>query len=222
MFKSIIAHFVIFVISLASEAIAEDYPFSGYFSQEPASQKSGFLQAKCARVFFYQDKDGKATGYILDEKLYKDSGKVQFRVAGKTTCFYQSDLNKESCITDHFFGQNESEHFVFFGYYPRPEIEPIQVFFFENGFEINRYIASPKVDQNIDNFPNREDVIYHRCEGFDETSLKGHLSDNLNTLSYEISEKYHEPSFPETEISSVLDIMQKIGKTAFNATLPGQ
>ena len=78
MFKSIIAHFVIFVISLASEAIAEDYPSQVTSVKSPLPRSRASYRQNALAYFFIKTKMAKQRVTSLMKSFIRILAKFSF------------------------------------------------------------------------------------------------------------------------------------------------
>ncbi|MDP8995708.1 MAG: hypothetical protein M3O03_01705 [Pseudomonadota bacterium] len=200
---------------------AEDYPYSGYFSVQMKDSSPGFKQAKCALEFYKQNSDGTATDYFLDTDKFKKNGIVSYFVVDRNTCTYYPSTKSDSCTAtsyDHD-GTRQGVQFDLYESLPPDDFSYVN---FADDTELNRFAHSTQKSLPNDKFPTAIRFYVHRCEGFDDSALYDHLTEHVNTLSEDETYDVFAKPIEKGEIPLVLDIMQKIGKPAFNATMPGQ
>ena len=111
---------------------------------------------------------------------------------------------------------------VFYDYIDEVTVHGVSYYSFSDENERVRFAEYQKTGEYSGEFPTAQKMYLHRCEGFSDTILKNHLTDNKNDRTPEATADMIWGSPGDADLPQVLDVMQKIGKTAFNATLPGQ
>jgi hypothetical protein len=92
----------LFALTLvAPQAIAADYPFSGYFTSQEIDMPPDEVQLACAFGFFRQDKDGSFIGYLIDRDGYKADRTLRYHEYGRGKCVIDETGQVETCtMTD--------------------------------------------------------------------------------------------------------------------------
>jgi hypothetical protein len=220
-FKFLLTTALFAILTSVSTAKAEQYPYSGYFTVRSQDTPATMLQAACAIDFFKKELDGTALNYILDEKLYKKDGTVSYIVSDKTTCTYVSLSGIDSCIAELYHRDGIASR-VFFISYERLPGDNVQAVLFTVLDDIYAFLRSSDKVVPSSNYPSAKRYNIHRCEGFTDETITRHLTQKRNTLSPDETISYFSKPIDKEAIPMILDVMQKIGKEAFNATLPGQ
>lgn len=211
----------LFIIFLQKAALADAYPYSGYFSVNNVQADPKFMQAKCALAFFKQDADGVGRDYIIDLNEYKKTGHVQYLQVDQTTCVYHASKQSDSCEAEVYdkSGKSHSTNFD----YILPITETGGDFYsFTGEKELENFISSPTKEIPDFGYISAQKMHLHRCVGFsDETVLK-HVPNRLNDMTVEDTINLININPTEKDIPAILEVMQLIGIAAANATLPGQ
>jgi hypothetical protein len=209
------------VLSFTPNANAADYPYRGYFTFQTGLEKPEFMQAKCAYSFYKQNSDGTGTDYILDEKTYASSGKVQYLIYAENSCVFdpinQTDRCDQTVYTNNGSTKSNSRDVL-----KRLTDESFVNIFFNTELELKFYLQSQTKEIPSWIYPSAQQIFSKRCEGFDDTTLNGHLTSvqNKSTLD-ELSNILNRP-YRKTDTPEILRIMEEISPEAANATLPGQ
>lgn len=209
------------ILTTVSTVNAEQYPYSGYFTVRSEDTPATMLQAACAIDFFKKELDGTALNYILDEKLYKKDGTVSYIISDKTTCAYVSLSGIDSCFAELYHRDGIASR-VFFISYERLPGDNVRAVLFRVLDDIYAFLRSSEKVIPSSNYPSAKRYNIHRCEGFTDETITRHLTQKRNALSRDETVSYFSKPIDKETIPMVLDVMQKIGKEAFNATLPGQ
>ena len=216
-----VAATILCILGVSKPTHAEDYPYSGYFSIQETDSSPGFKQAKCALEFFKQNSDGTATDYFLDTDRFKKDGTVSYFVVDRTICIYYPPKHSDRCTVTNYDqdGSHQSVQFDLYEGLPTTDTSYVN---FADDVELDEFAKSKQKSLPNNKFPTGFRFYLHRCEGFDDSALDSHLTEHVNMLSADETFEIFSKTVGKTEIPLVLDIMQKIGKPAFNATLPGQ
>ena len=216
-----ISGFGLIIFINASSAFADAFPYSGYFTYQTEKPQTALMQAKCAYMFFRQNADGSGVDYILDEVTYASTGEVKYNVFGANWCEHDSKKSTDKCKQEIYdeTGSTKSESFDVLKIDNKDSFSNV---FFQTSFEQEMYVDSK--DKTLPNwkFPTATVVYSQRCIGFSDETMKSHLTTKHSVLSQDIlGERIDQAASPE-KFPQILDIMQKIGVAAMNATLPGQ
>jgi hypothetical protein len=209
------------LFTTVSIAQAEEYPYSGYFTVRSEDTPAAMLQAACALDFFKKEADGTAFNYMLDEELYRKDGTVSYIVSDRTVCAYVSQSGIDSCIAELYHRDGIASRVFFISYDSLPG-DNVRAVLFRVIEDIYAFLRS--LDKAIpnSNYPSAKRYNIHRCEGFTDETIASHLTQKRNALSPDETTSYFSKPIDKDAIPMILDVMQKIGKKAFNATLPGQ
>jgi hypothetical protein len=220
-FKFLLTTTLFAMLTTVSTAKAEQYPYSGYFTVRSEDTPATMLQAACALDFFKKELDGTALNYMLDEKLYNKNGTVSYIVSDKTTCAYVSLSGIDSCFAELYHRDGIASR-VFFISYERLPGDNVHAVLFRVIDDVYAFLRSSDKVIPSSNYPSAKRYNIHRCEGFTDETITRHLTQKRNALSPAETASYISRPINKDTIPMVLDVMQKIGKRAFNATLPGQ
>jgi hypothetical protein len=202
-------------------AFADGYPYSGYFAQRTETTPREMLQAACSLMFFKQNLDGTSITYVLNEEEFKKNGTVSYVIINKSNCRYAAKTGIDSCLSENF-DQGSSYSGIFFFYYDRLPGDDVTGFMFSNINDTYAFLRSRDKTLPSDDYSSATKYNIHRCEGFSDETMSKHLTQQSNTLPADATDGLYERPIDKQVIPMVLDVMQKIGKKAFNATLPGQ
>jgi hypothetical protein len=82
-------------------ALAEDYPYTGYFTQAAEQGRWSPLDIRaCALSFFDQKKDGTFIAYHADLGRFQSKGELRFVIYQRGHCSYDAATKLERCATD--------------------------------------------------------------------------------------------------------------------------
>jgi len=81
---------------LAGGALADPYPFSGYF----AMQSPGSVHANCAFDILRQREDGAFSGYLLDRSHWDTHGEARFLRYKFGKCMFEAATRTDNCIAE--------------------------------------------------------------------------------------------------------------------------
>ena len=179
------------------------------------------MQAKCAHMFYKQNADGSGVDYILDEKNYAATGAVKYLVFAENWCDFNGAANTNTCLQIIYdnSGSTKSESYDVL---QSSDTDSFVNVFFLTKFEQQIYVTA--TDKTIPSWklPTATPVYSQRCIGFDDQTLLSHLLPTHSELTQKALAKIMNRPIDAVNFTEVLDIMQKIGTKAAQATLPGQ
>jgi hypothetical protein len=91
---------------VGTAALADPYPFSGYFALQTPEQP----QANCAFDVLHQSRDGTFSGYLLDRRHWGEAREPRFLRYKFGTCTYDAAQRTDNCTAEqnHISGVKES------------------------------------------------------------------------------------------------------------------
>ena len=191
------------LVAATPAARAEDYPFTGYFTNAGDPAKADLLDAKrCALNFFRQEPNGDFISYHLDHDLFVRTGTIRYVIFQSGRCTYQSSTRVEACHAA-FDTDRSSQGATFYSLIE--SIEPAYVF--TRTYET--MAAAQGASQNGDSTSGNENA-YFRC-GFDEARLKPVLSADASTLATSAREPLLLPEAPLLTSESVASVARAVG-----------
>lgn len=215
------AQIILLVMLTASTAFSDDFPYTGYFTYQSEKPEIALMQAKCAHMFFKQNADGSGVNYILDDEAYAKTGEVRYNIFAANWCHHDAKLRTNNCNQEIYdeSGASKSESFDVLQIGTKDSFS--NVFFVT---ELEQKIFVDAKDKTLPSwkFPTASVVYSQRCIGFNDQTLQSHLTKSHSVLNQQDLATIMNRTVNTDRFSQILDIMQKIGKEAMNATLPGQ
>jgi hypothetical protein len=211
----------VMVCVAASSALADDYPYSGYFTGYDVKVAPSLLQGKCALQFYHQKTDGTSINYVLDQKTYNTTGQVQYKIANVVSCKYDSSSKIGEC-SETFYNSLGSETDIFYEILNATSADAFFIINFNSKQELIDYQRFETEHALSGKLGSGRGVFSQRCVGFNADVLQSHITGEYKDAPPGSIREIWDKIIERKDFSMVLDIMQQIGPTAANATLPGQ
>ena len=92
-------------------ALADDYPYSGFFWLAVEGDETGNLDSRCALSFLEQRKDGTWSVYHLDLEEFSKTKTVVYKLVSEGTCQFTAETKVEACVAtmDKSFPEGEGK-----------------------------------------------------------------------------------------------------------------
>lgn len=190
------------LVLAALPAHAEDYPFSGFFSSQPADVSPEDAQLSCAYSFFRQNPDGTFVGYEIDKPAFLTDGTLRYERYGEGTCTVDAD-HVEVCTTTGSSDKTE----IGASYYDVMTIvdaDTIGSKYFDTKEQATAFAT------NAEGRPDFESRFV-RCDGFDEARLGPSLTTTMTTLPIDDQGPLQSPEFDDASRATMRAILKKLG-----------
>ncbi len=182
------------LIAAAAPALADDYPFSGYYSAVDESVSAADAQLMCAFSFFRQDKSGDFVNLIIDLPAFKADGTVRFDEEGGGVCKLSAGRLEDCTVTAALDREEVGNQFY-----------SVLTDFTDSGVKVAGF-EEVRNAQSWTLLGNPEPDYYsryERCVGFDDATLKPFLSGKKSTATPEESDALNAP--PEDDMRPVME-----------------
>lgn len=185
----------------ALPAQAGDYPFSGFFSSQPADVGPDDAQLSCAYSFFRQNPDGTFIGYEIDKPAFLTDGTLRYERYGEGVCIVDAD-NVETCTTTASSDKTEIGA-SYFDVMTLISPDTIGSQYFDTKEAATAYATRA---EGMPDFESR----FVRCAGFDDARLGAALTTTMTTLSTEDQGPLQSPEFDDASRATMRAILKKL------------
>lgn len=191
---------------LPRAALADDYPYTGYYTTAAEAGRWSPLDIRaCTLNFFEQKKDGTFTAYHADLERFESKGELRYVVYQRGHCSYDAATKLERCTTDFDTDQDKigGSYADILGKIGKASIDTISFDTVEQG---EAYVAGTSTE-------GASAVSYYACP-FDKAGIAAMLSKDETTLSGDELDALTDPK-PSLLIKPVVrDLMDRLGLVA--------
>jgi hypothetical protein len=168
-------------------AQAADYMSEGIFTLQPdpaptSADDQAKLQLKCALHFFQNRKDGTFEQFFLDRDQFLKDGTVSYLEANVGVCTMDDKTRLESCQSKFAVDGKVADEPPSFNFYSRLEPDTLTAYSFTAADDFAKW-------QKAGSDPKQGSWSQTRCKDLTAAMLKPHLSQVINPLSQDESNK---------------------------------
>jgi hypothetical protein len=191
---------------VAPNAIAADYPYSGYFTSQEPVMAPDEVQLACAFGFFRQEKDGSFVGYLIDRDRYAADKVLRYQEYGRGRCVLDDATGKVETCTMTGSADKDEVGVAYFDVMRRRTGDWVDIGMFDSLADATAFALTSKGKPTAD-------LRISRCIGYDEAKLAPYLTSDVTGLTLDERGELLSPVVEGDNRAAMTEIREKINAT---------
>jgi hypothetical protein len=177
-----------FLAFLAGPALADSYPYSGFFVDLLEDDTPEITAARCALSFFEQRPDGSFGHYHIDNKTFRATGEVRFLHYREGTCSFDEGTRIETCHSTLDLTTRNEQVYDMFTIYGDIGDTDVNYTYVDTLEDAKAFVAGGEVEGEAP-----DSGTYRRCP-IDAAVIRAHIAPDDSTFSEGAISAFDDPS----------------------------
>jgi hypothetical protein len=194
------------LIVLASPAMADPSPLSGYYAYTMLSdhQSDDLDDLVCSFAFFRQDPDGTGEAFVLDLETYQANGDVTLVHTADFSCEYDAKTKTEVCKSTSLY--DDSEAFSFYSRYYSISNDAAFLDNFPDKATLDKSFEGPQITPSVDATRG----TYRKCGWLSDAVVNTHVKEWDSSLTSDEIAAANAYPFGQSNAVQMQDIARKV------------